>query len=159
MFSVSYQLQAVRFPHIFQVALIDCVASSVCKNLFKRCQHTRPKKKKKILAGKELVMFPIADNLEGWSLDYRTWMQYKCNCLEVIWRNMKCACTGSSRTSNSLYMMEFGVKAVLEITVWVLSCQSRDWVLHLGWTLCSHREESSYSENPSPFTDFSCSSM
>lgn len=55
---------------LFQEALTDCAASSVCKNLLKRCQHIHPGKK--ILAEKELVMFLIADNLEKWGLDYRT---------------------------------------------------------------------------------------
>ena len=131
MFSVSSWVYAGKISGTFQVALADNVSSSICKNLFKRCQHTCPKKPK-ILIGMELVMFLLADNLEEWSVDYRTWAQYKCDCLEVIWRKMKCACTGSSRTSNNLSMMEFWVKAFLEITVWVLSCQSSNRVLILS---------------------------
>lgn len=141
-----------RFLPTFQGTLPDCVASSICKNLFKRCQHTLSKKY--TLAGKELVIFLIADNLEEWGLDYKTRVQYKCNCLEIIWRKLKCTCTGSSRTSKRLYMMELWVKALLAITVWVLSCRSRLWVLHSWWTLCSPRGKT---KNPSLFWDFSSS--
>lgn len=61
-----------RFLPTFQVALTDCVTSSICKNLLKSCQYTHPKEKNKILAEKELVMFLIAGNLEEWGLEYRT---------------------------------------------------------------------------------------
>ena len=80
---------------------------------------------KNIHLGKELVMFHITDNLEDWVSDRWTWAQYECNCLEVIWRKMKCACLGSSRSRSSLYEMEFGEEALLKIIVRAVSCRSR----------------------------------